>query len=284
MEEQRTQRRVKSRRATATQLRRRQLPSATSLRLSVTLSIPQHVREKVSRDWIIRISTKALLLHLLYARGICPSPATEALRLYQESNAKANPVLRKLVKFGASLQKLLDEWTILSCLIEIQQVIVTLGPSWSRHKEIHVLDFCGVGKDDDGEMTESCLGQEHALSRHLVRALLNGISDQDGAEECLAHPSPVGSSYQAHVSVWITHEVAHEFFEKSRENQSPRQTLSQSLIVRQDYYTTQQASKRTQPHIVTTKISSATIANGHEWKEEEGIWISLPTSIKGFRL
>jgi hypothetical protein len=219
----------------------------------------------------------------LYARGICPSPATEALRVYQESNAKVNPVLRKFVKFGASLQQLLDEWTILSCLVEIQQVLVTLGPSWSRQKEIHVLDFCGVGKVDDGKIPEPSLGQEHALSRRLVRALLNGISDQDGAEECLAHPSPVGSSYQVHVSVWITRDNAYELFEKSRENRSPWQTLCQSLILRQDYSTAHHASTRTQPHIVTTKISTP-IAGEHEWIEEEGIWISLPTSIKGFRL
>ena len=281
MEEQRTQRRVKSRRATTTQLRRRERSSATSLCLSVTLSIPRHVRGKVSRDWIVRISTKALLLHILYARGICPSPATDALRLYQESNAKVNPELRKFVKFGASLQKLLDEWTILSCLLEIQQVIITLGPSWSRHKEIHVLDFCGVEKDNDREMPEPSLEQEHALSRHIIRALPIG---RDGEEGGLAHPSPVCSSYQVRVSVWIAREIAHELFEKSRENRSPWQTLSQSLILRQDYSTAQYASRRTQPHIFTTEISSTTTVDEHEWKEEEGIWISLPASIKGFRL
>jgi hypothetical protein len=207
------------------------------------------------------------------------------LSVYQEkSDAKVNPVERKYAKFGASLQQLLDEWTMLSSMVEIQKVLITWGPSWSRQKELYLLDFLGVGNDGDGKTPEPSLGQEHALSRRLVRALLQGLSNQVDTEKCLAHASREGSSYQVHVSVWITRSIAHELFQKTKENGSLGQTLSKSLILRQDYSISRHASKRTQPHVVTTKVSSTPDIDELEWKEEAGIWISLPTSIKGFRI
>lgn len=239
----------------------------------------------MTREWIVRISTKSLLLHVLYARGVCPAPAVEALRAFQEkSYAKVNPLERKFVKFGASLQQLLNEWTILSSMVEIQKVLVTWGPSWSRQKELYVLDFFGVGNDGDGNMPEPSLGHEHALSRRLVRALLQGLSNQVDTEKCFAHPSREGSSYQVHVSFWVTRKIAHELFQKSKENGSLWQKLSKPLILRQEYSIARHVSKRTQPHIVTTKVSSTADTDEVEWNEEAGIWISLPTAIKGFRL
>lgn len=180
----------------------------------------------------------------MYARGVCPAPTVEALSVYQEkSDAKVNPVEHKFAKFGPSLQQLLDEWTI--SMVEIQKVLITCGPLWSRQKELYLLDFLGVGNDGDGKMPEPSLGQEHALSHHLVRALLQGLSNQVDTEKCLAHPSREGSSYQVRVSMWIAWNIACELFQKTKENGALWQMLSKSLILRQDYSISRHASKQT---------------------------------------
>lgn len=281
-------RKVKSRRRPASQVRRRR-PCSDPVNLSVTLSIPQHVQEKISREWIIRVSAKALLLHTLYSRGVCPAPANETLRAAHENSdgtRRMNPIERKFIKFGGCLQRLLDEWTLLCSLVHVDRVLITLGPSWSRQRELFILDF-SVDDFAKDQKTEPGLGQEHALSRRLVRALLNGITDQTESAndvKSLAHPSPSGSSYMVHLSVWISHQTADSLFAKSVNDDvsSPLQKLLQSLILRPNYSVT--TGKRTQPLVtVTAKVTSSDRTES-DWNEEDGVWISLPTSLKGFRL
>lgn len=291
--------RVKSRRRPASERRRRRALDVAPEQLCVTLSIPQHVQENLTREWIVRISTRALLLHTLYARGVCPTPAVETLRSFEEYNGtkrRTNPMDRKVFKFGGALHGLLEEWTLLCGLLDVERVLITLGPSWSRQKERHILDFGGLSKDDFSKeattvTSDPGLGQEHALSRRLSRALLNGIAsdnDDDAANAfpTFSCPSPTGSSYIVHLSMWITREAANVLFSKSLGGDFNVQTLLQSLILRPDFTTTaQNASKRKQPHVVTAWVSSSN-SNGisDDWKEENGVWLTLPTSLKGFRI
>jgi hypothetical protein len=289
--------RVKSRRRPALERRRRRALDAAPEQLCVTLSIPQHVQEYLTREWIVRISTRALLLHTLYARGVCPTPAVETLRSFEENNEtkrRTNPMDRKFFKFGGALHGLLEEWTLLCGLVGVERVLITLGPSWSRQKERHILDFGGLSKDDfskEATTSDPGLGQEHALSRRVTRALLNGIAsenDDDAANAfpTLSCPSPAGSSFMVHLSMWITREAANVLFSKSLDCDLNVQTLLQSLILRPDFTsTTQNASKRKQPHVVTAWVSSSNSNDvSDDWKEENGVWLTLPTSLKGFRI
>jgi len=288
-------RRIKSRRRPASE--RRQLrPCSAPEQLTVTLMIPQHVQEKLSYEWIVKTSAKALLLHTLYSRGVCPASAMETLREFQENDGtrRANPVERKFAKFGGSLQRLLEEWVLFCSFVHFERVLITLGPSWSRQREHHILDFSGlsVGKADSERetKTEPGIGQEHALSRRLTRVLLDEISDEDSEDKyrSLAHPSPSGSSYMVHLSVWITHQTADKLFTQCVNDESvacEAQQLLQSLILRPGFTIQQNASKRTQPHVVTARVSSSTDKiDGSDWKEENGVWVSLPTTLNGFRL
>ena len=284
---------VKSRRRTATQIRQ-QRPIHAPAQLSVDLSIPQHVRERLPREWIVQVATKSLLLHTLYSRGVCPAPAVEMLRVHQEHRGTRRPniIERKFLKFGGSLQNLLEEWTLLCYSVDIQRALITLGPSWSRQRERHVLDFSGLSQDDVVVSTEPGAEHEHALSRRLSRALLDGITDEEGADrlKSLTQPSPSGSSYLVHLSVWITHQMAETLFERCMDNDVRRmstfQQLLQTLTLRPGYLTSRNANKgKHEPHVVIARIySSSTDKDNCGWMEENGVWITLPTSLKGFRL
>lgn len=283
MEESQAQKRVKSRRRKASEMQRRprqRRRDALPLQLSVTLSIPQHARTQFSQRWIAQVSTKALLMHVLYARGVCPAPAIELVRLSQnasESITKAKAKERKRMKFGASLHQLLQEWSTVSRLLDIKRAIITIGPSWSRPKEIYVLDLRNVGIDDgESNKAEPTLMQEHALSRRLVCALMNETAEQ----VVLARPSPAASSFQAYVSFWIQHAEAKRLLEEEEKENHAQDLAPQSLIVRHGF-----SLQRMQSHVITTKIISCDVENDNDvWNEQDGVWISLPTRLKGFRL
>jgi hypothetical protein len=148
-----------------------------------------------------------------------------------------------------------------------------------------VLDFFGVEKMTTEKYQNPLWAKSmpcHVVlfvpfSKGCQTRLIQRLSNQVDTEKHLGYPSQEGSSYQVHFSVWITLNIAHELFQKSKETESLWQTLSKSLILRQEYSIALHASKRTQRHIVTTKVSSSSDMDELEWKEEAGIWISLPT-------
>lgn len=204
---------------------------------------------------------------------------------------------RKFIKFGSSLNTLLEEWDLLCSCTSVERVLITLGPSWSRQREHHVLDFSGLCSTDtfDTEMPipEPGVKQEHTLSRRLTRALLDGISDPDNdlKYEYLTHPSQSSSGCTVHLSVWITHETVDSLFAMSANDgdcSSPLQALLQTCVLRPGYSITRRedaSSRRKQPHVVTARVSSSDKKlDSNHWNEEDGVWISLPTSLKGFRV
>ena len=287
-----TNRRIKSRRRPASQARQRPSPNKDDPQeLNVTLTIPPHVRDKLPLKWIVGTCTKSLLMHTLYARGVCPLLASETIRVYrqyEETKQKATPMERKFIKFGASLSRLLEEWSLLCSCANVQRALITLGPSWSRPREFYILDFgCCCDNHDtiENEIMEPGLKHEHALSRRLTRVLLDGISNHKDAS-CLSHPSPHGSSYMVHLSVWIQHQEAQLIFEKSTNVTCPLATVLQSCILRTGFSISSSSSNRSKrPHVVTAKVSSCNEASAKsDWKEGDGVWLSLPTSLKGFRV
>jgi hypothetical protein len=138
---------------------------------------------------------------------------------------------------------------------------------------------------DKETIVEPDIKQEHALSRRLTRILLDGISGKDFC--CLTHPSPSGSSYMVHLSIWITHEAVDTLFERSANPSdgvsTPLEALLQSCILRPGFSIA--GSRKSQPpHAVTTTVASFDKPENSNWKEEDGVWVSLPTSLKGFRI
>lgn len=249
------------------------------------LTIPLHVRDKLPIKWIVCTCTKSLLMHTLYSRGVCPLLASETIRLHQQherSNKRATSMERKFIKFGASLSHLLQEWSLLCSCANIKRTLITLGPSWSRSREFYILDFddcCDETNNDaiQHEIMDPDIKQEHALSRRLTRVLLDGISNNDVSG--LSHSSPHGSSYMVHLSVWIQQQESERLFEESTSITCPLATLLQSYILRPGF----SISSQTRQHFVTAKVSSCNETSS-DLNEGDGVWLSMPTSLNGFRV
>ena len=158
-------------------------------RISFDFTVPTDYLKRQSRSFVIRICTRALVEHVLYARGVVQVPTKDILHAYQQdvlvSSISAPRTERAVIKCGGLLHQLLLQWEEVMAsdfADRIGAVLITLGQWWSRPREQYVVFFHGLGDDlhDESLSVEphtSTEQQEHALSRRFISAILNSTNE-----------------------------------------------------------------------------------------------------------
>jgi hypothetical protein len=281
---------------------RRKREPATSLRLSLQFLIPTRVRSGFSRDWIVRVSAKAVLLYTIFSRGVIPTSPLELVNVYEEYVATPrilNPRDRKAIKCGESLCRLLMDWDKVTAMgalaFEIQGVLISMGPHWSRLKEHYFLKLPALLEDISCDFPEPTNRQEHMLSRRIVSELLNAtnVNEHQTFANAMAHPSLGASSYNVFLSFWIPTDAINRIFSQRDNATRDGESLSVPdifgrLTMRHGFSTQQvaRASLQSQTMIMEMNVTSPVThpADGSLWDESRGVWLSFSSSVKGYRL
>ena len=277
-----------------------------------SINIPFVLPPTLPSSWIVKTTTQVLVHHLLYARGLIPLTVQQ---LYQETEAEQKRVRssfppslrRKITQTKARLDAWQALWSSMEfCLEDCPIVLITLGPSFSRPREYYVLDAKGLANQrHHHQQQQSRLPSSHVLARRLLPKLV----EQDASEL----PSRNASSYQLFVSVCIP---SSESLERLWQEQQPKLLLSSTsppsslssspslfpttLLRRQGFrlfkamaalkpnqrmvrIQLQQRQEQQHTNANATTLSNNNNNNSVFDETEECHWISLSTSIKGFR-
>jgi hypothetical protein len=277
--------------------RLRKPPVVDPPQMLVDVSIPTSYREKNPKTWLVRVCVSALVQHILYTRGVVPTPVSEILIAYQqhglEPTISVSREERATIKCGGLLHQLLLQWEELmesGLAHDIGAVLISLGQWWSRPREQYVMNFRGLGPDgqiehDDhdaqaeGDMFLKTEQHEHALTRKLVSTFMNLIDgcEDEKVADWMARPALGASSYQLQLSVWVPRSTAEEIYQAS--------DCETRFIVRQDFSIQNQPTTGKKAALIETqvRVDGADLAED-KWDEASGVWMSLPTTVKGFSL
>lgn len=269
----------------------RKAPTVDPPHLTLDFNIPNHFRKQHSRSWLVRTCISALVDHVLYTRGVVPTPVVDILRAYQQDSLSA-PISvpreeRALIKCGGVLRQLLLQWEEVmesDFADQVGAVLVSFGQWWSRPREQYVMYFNGLGQDNVEDVTVASAEsltpeqeQEHALSRRLISAIMNSTNADQKVADWMAVPSLGAPSYQVHISFWVPRSTADQFYQNSR--------CATKFMVRRGFFIKDQPSARSKSALIETRVG---VDGGSvvldEWDESSGVWMSLPTTVKGFQL
>jgi hypothetical protein len=245
------------------------------VRLELPLALP--------KGWVVQVSTRVLWSHLLYTRGLLPLPVHQIIA--PQTTTVSAAVKRKLSQTSSSLDRLESEWKMLGGMSpNIQSVLISLVPSFSRTKECYLINASELEHPADAlqafKVDEQKLAKnEIPISRKLLRQLM-----EVEMEDCACHK--LASSYQLFVSFRVPSETATRLFEQGHDEQI------NGLIIRHGF---QYPPKRIYRHVnvqlsrntpeVPSPLSSQTGEGDCDHPTaNDTCWISLRTSIKGFRL
>jgi hypothetical protein len=228
------------------------------------------------KSWMIQTATRAMWQYLLYSRGILPVPVHEILRsphhdqqhhddvaASNDSNKNEGSNMnnhkinikenQKLQKTREALQQLDQDWSRLASFLpnhiqhhglEIVQVMIVLGSSWRRPKEVHLLDFgstissdddvVGLAKRIDTNTSESPKIQDendgtaaildsmqHGLSSRLIRTAM-----QAEGEAMMSHGTTatnIGPADQVTIIINVTATSYNEMYQKAQQEQREEQ-------------------------------------------------------------
>lgn len=270
--------------------------------------VPGSFRAKVTRNWMVLTSLRALLIHVLYARGVVPTLVFEMLRMHKElsstttsstsNNNNTSSMIprehRSMFKCGTMLSQLLQQWEDLMSsdfAHHIGAVLISLGQSWSRQREQYVLQVNGLGQDEEGQVPPSppSVQQEHTASRRFVSALMNATNENEDPSigDFMAKPALGASSYQAQLSFWVSTKDAEAMFDSLQSDDEKKWIVRHKFrVVPDDPPTTNTATMRSnRPALIQARVVTATATSTTpKWEEGTGIWLTLPTVVKGFRL
>jgi hypothetical protein len=124
----------------------------------VDFGVPASFRATVDRDWILTTSCTALWKHFLYARGLVPVP-TNQLGLpeqqQQQQKHRLSSSQRKMLQTAEKIQKLQTdlEEIVTHDKLHVSYVLLTLGASSVRPKEVYLLDFTGLRETNASDET-----------------------------------------------------------------------------------------------------------------------------------
>jgi hypothetical protein len=270
---------VKTRRQPKRQKRTSPLQDAASMivRLELPLALP--------KGWVVQVSTRVLYSHLLYTRGLLPLPVHQILA--PQTTTVSAAVKRKLSQTSASLDQLESEWKMLGGIFpDIQSVLLSLGPSFSRTKECYLIDASELEHPADADAVQASKLDEQKLAKNeipLSRKLLRQLMEVE-MEDCACHK--LASSYQLFVSFRVPSETATRLFEQGHDE------LINRLIIRHGFqYPPKRIYRQVNVQLsretpgVPSQHSSQTGEGDHDHPTaNDTCWISLRTSIKGFRL
>lgn len=244
-------------------------------RISPPIFVPFVIPRSLPLNWVLSTTITVLIDHLLYARGLIPLSIGQ-LNDEQKGNdetSKSASIRRKVSQCQSRLTSLKTIWnnaTENSFFVECKYVLLSIGPSFSRSKEFFLIDATKMNAIDQ-TTTAGKLPSPHALARRLLPKVM----------ECnLPLPSRSACSYQLWVSVYISSETLEKVW-----NSNARTTM-QTWVRRPGFQLSKLIQKPNQRvvNIQLTRDSQNTINPQLPNNLNGGHWLSLPTSIKGFRL
>lgn len=223
-------------------------------------------------SWVLSTSTKVLVEHLLYARGLIPVTVMELNRQYENDVLNKSSIRRKVSQCRSSLASWNREWSAVddrlfdSCSL----VLLSLGPSFSRTREFYLLNAEKLSSPNT--MDAPKLPSPHALARRLLPRVV---------EHDLLLPSRVAASYQIWVSIYVKQEALEHLWTCKNETTT-------NWVQRASFQPPTEKTMKANERLVEISMTNTgnhgigsprTIAKGCK-----GSWISVPTSIKGFRI
>lgn len=263
---------------------RQKHPSTT---FQVDFSIPGRFRATVSRNWIIQSTAEALWQHWMYCRGLLPIPHHQILASAPEKIGG-----REVKRVKENMLSLIYDWrTILSSKLEVQHILLVLGPGWNRPKEVYVVDFTRIsvdGTSNQSSLNDDLSQKQYQLSTRIIREVVRAEFE---AEEVLSSKELSRSVQRAlsdhfMIGISVTRDsyqrcYDHEYRKTDNEQALVSSTCAlEKLIMRRDFDLGRYLRNLQRTGFVNV------LTKNHDGCEETNdlIWLSLRSSVKGFRL
>jgi hypothetical protein len=200
---------------------------------------------------------------------------------------------RNIAKTRSSLQSL--ERVILELTFDCHYVLISLGPSFSRARELYVLDVRQLSlllepqeESSSTTKTTTTATSPHALARRLIPKLIQCDTEL---------PSKISSSYQLWVTVAVDSNVLKALWQQQQQPQEPPQWIrrpgfsfptnhlkANQRMVRIDFQQQGGGQHKDEDQAAQQHYSSNTVSSLPSSAANMIHWISMSTSIKGFRL
>jgi hypothetical protein len=271
--------------------------------MRVEISIPSVVRERQPRSYIGQICVGSFFHYLLYTRGVIPSSVSDLMNSHQQDTSKSISIPREeraSIKCGGLLHQLEEQWEEVmesDFADQIGAVLITFGQWWSRPREQYVIYLNGLGQDheisdnDCGCDLDNSVGtwstsiesvegrkvQKHSISRRLLASFLNSINEDSEVSTWMATPSYGASCYQGQISFWVPRTTLVSFYSNSKN--------STKYIVRRNFSIYSHLKNKVKPAMIEAElIVDGVSLDDEKWDESSGIWMSMPTAVKGYQL
>ena len=209
------------------------------------------------------------------------------LQLYKEhqyGTSKLKQSERRALRSGVSVKQLLDQVDELFTSKlgnEIRAVLISLGPSFSRMKEVYLINMEGIGNDtlQHEHVATPGIKAHHVLSRRVITAFMNTTNDRDlnaDMADVMAHPSKATSSYKAFISLLLP---------KSALEENP----GHGLLLRHQF-SLDEKMRHTRNRPISIRIDCRVVDHSQEALDTNTIeadnllWTSLQGCGRGFRM
>jgi hypothetical protein len=250
---------------------------STTLPILLSLRVPP----TLPQSWLVSTSTQLLIEYLLYARGLIPM-TVDQLKDEATPNELSASTRRKIQKTRSSLQSL--ERVILELTFDCHYVLISLGPSFARAREYYVLDVSQLILEQQEEESSTTTLSPHALARRLIPKLIESDTEL---------PSKTSSSYQLWVTVAVNSHILEALWQQqpsetaewirrpgfsvpTNNNLKANQRMAQIEFQQRCDTDKNQGQHPSSDEIASSLLLASVPTALH--------WISMSTSIKGFRL
>ncbi|KAL3939307.1 MAG: hypothetical protein SGBAC_005949 [Bacillariaceae sp.] len=234
------------------------------------------IKSNVPLGWILSSATQILVDHLLFSRGLIPLSVAQLKDEKQEEVLKSRSQRRKVTQCRSRLESWRLDWSQIDIRIleNCLCIVISLGPSFLRSKELYVLNVAEAR--NSSEHPTSKLPPVHALARRLLPRVL---------ESDTKLPRRSAPSFQLSVSLCVE-ALALEVALNDESNE-----MSNLFIRRPGYKLPTEKTKQPSQRVTYINILNADSSNEAAVKTTETVrvadvahWVSLRSSIKGFRL
>jgi len=302
--------------------RRRRRPERRPVTWNIAFGLPDPFYKVTATDWILHTCCAAVWKHLLYARGLTPVPTHQLVvertpTSTSGSRHRLSSNERKMIQTTLALDRLSTNCWLVVQQLEVRYVVLTLGASWTRPKEVYLLDFTSLADVNDTadesekeNITDSRVldhnrnKKEYTLSTRLIRQVVQAECDAESqvtGKELLATIQRAATD-QLSVTLGVT--VASFLRAHARELDVATHTgpfVLPEVLVRRDFSIAgKRGVQRTARIRVFRRDDDGSPPVGNEQKdstdditreeelsrvEDHGItWLSLHSKVKGFRI
>lgn len=273
---------VESQRPIKRSYRRRSIPSSktSSFRRKregryADFAIALPIQPFVPISWVLSAASQVLVDHLLYTRGLISLSVPQLRDSNQDEVLKSRSQRRKVSQCRQRLESWRTEWAQIDhrILEKCSCILISLGPSFLRCREFYVLNVADKCGSSEGQRSKK-LPPVHALARRLLPRVLEYDTEL---------PSRSAPSYQLWVSLFVKAETLDAVLND--------ESNELSFIRRPGFELPTADTKKANQRTVRIDILNA--GANHEpdaeiartlGVSEERHWISLKTTVNGFRL